>query len=171
MEAGATTGARRGAMLEAGSTAPDFELTDDQGRRVRLRDFRGRRVVLYFYPKDGTPGCTREACSFRDVHAELQRAGVVVLGVSPDTPQSHAAFRQRHGLPFPLLSDPEGKVAQAYGAWAQKNLYGRKRWGVARTTFLVGPDGRVERVWRRVRPDGHGEEVLAAVRGEPGGSS
>jgi peroxiredoxin Q/BCP len=152
-------------MLEAGAQAPDFELVDHQGQRIRLRDLRGKRVVLYFYPRDGTPGCTREACSFRDVYAKLQKAGVVVLGVSPDPPESHARFRERHRLPFPLLSDPEGKVAQAYGAWAQKTLYGRKRWGVARTTFLVGPDGRVERVWRRVKPDGHGEEVLAALQG------
>ncbi len=152
-------------MLESGAQAPDFELLDHQGQRVRLRDLRGKRVVLYFYPRDGTPGCTREACSFRDVYAKLQQAGVVVLGVSPDPPQSHARFRERHSLPFPLLSDPEGKVAQAYGAWAQKTLYGRKRWGVARTTFLVGPDGRVERVWRRVKPDGHGEEVLAVLQG------
>jgi peroxiredoxin Q/BCP len=152
-------------MLEAGAQAPDFELVDHRGQRIRLRDLRGKRVVLYFYPRDGTPGCTREACSFRDVYAKLQKAGVVVLGVSPDPPESHARFRQRHRLPFPLLSDPEGKVAQAYGAWAQKTLYGRKRWGVARTTFLVGPDGRVERVWRRVKPDGHGEEVLAALQG------
>jgi len=152
-------------MLEAGAQAPDFELLDHQGQRIRLRDLRGKRVVLYFYPRDGTPGCTREACSFRDVYAKLQKAGVVVLGVSPDPPESHARFRERHRLPFPLLSDPEGKVAQAYGAWAQKTLYGRKRWGVARTTFLVGPDGTVERVWRRVKPDGHGEEVLAALQG------
>ncbi|MCS7236553.1 MAG: thioredoxin-dependent thiol peroxidase [Armatimonadota bacterium] len=156
-------------MLEPGAVAPDFELVDHQGQHVRLRDFRGRRVVLYFYPKDGTPGCTREACSFRDVHQELQRAGVVVLGVSPDSPQSHARFRERHGLPFPLLSDPEGKVAQAYGAWAQKTLYGRKRWGVARTTFLIGADGKVEQVWRRVRPDGHGQEVLTALQEGAGG--
>ncbi len=151
-------------MVEPGAPAPDFELLDHQGQRVRLRDFQGRRVVLYFYPRDGTPGCTREACSFRDVHARLQRAGAVVLGVSPDSPQSHARFRERYRLPFPLLSDPDGKVAQAYGAWEEKTLYGRKRWGVARTTFLIGPDGRVERVWRRVKPDGHGEEVLAALR-------
>ncbi len=156
-------------MLEAGAQAPDFELLDHQGQRIRLRDLRGKRVVLYFYPRDGTPGCTREACSFRDVYAKLQKAGVVVLGVSPDPPESHARFRERHHLPFPLLSDPEGKVAQAYGAWAQKTLYGRKRWGVARTTFLVGPDGTVERVWRRVKPDGHGEEVLAALQGTPRG--
>ena len=156
-------------MLEAGAQAPDFELLDHQGQRIRLRDLRGKRVVLYFYPRDGTPGCTREACSFRDVYAKLQKAGVVVLGVSPDPPESHARFRERHRLPFPLLSDPEGKVAQAYGAWAQKTLYGRKRWGVARTTFLVGPDGTVERVWRRVKPDGHGEEVLAALQGTAGG--
>ncbi len=152
-------------MLEAGKNAPDFALPDHQGQTVRLRDFRGKRVVLYFYPRDGTPGCTREACSFRDAHTRLVRAGVVVLGVSPDSPESHRKFRERHGLPFPLLSDPEGKVAQAYGAWAEKTLYGRKRWGVARSTFLIGPDGRVERVWRRVKPDGHAEEVLQAIQG------
>lgn len=151
-------------MVEAGAQAPDFELVDHQGQTVRLRDFRGRRVVLYFYPKDGTPGCTREACSFRDVYGRLQRVGVVVLGVSPDPPESHGRFRERYGLPFPLLSDPGGKVAQAYGAWAEKTQFGRKRWGVARTTFLIGPDGKVERVWRRVKPDGHGEEVLEALK-------
>lgn len=151
-------------MVEAGAQAPDFELVDHQGHTVRLRDFRGRRVVLYFYPKDGTPGCTREACSFRDVYGRLQKAGVVVLGVSPDPPESHGRFRERYGLPFPLLSDPGGKVAQAYGAWAEKTQFGRKRWGVARTTFLIGPDGKVERVWRRVKPDGHGEEVLEVLK-------
>lgn len=151
-------------MVEAGAQAPDFELVDHQGHTVRLRDFRGRRVVLYFYPKDGTPGCTREACSFRDVYGRLQRVGAVVLGVSPDPPESHGRFCERYGLPFPLLSDPGGKVAQAYGAWAEKTQFGRKRWGVARTTFLIGPDGKVERVWRRVKPDGHGEEVLEALK-------
>lgn len=150
-------------MVEPGAQAPDFELLDHRGQTVRLGEFRGRRVALYFYPKDGTPGCTREACSFRDVYGKLERVGVVVLGVSPDPPDSHARFRERHRLPFPLLSDPGGKVAQAYGAWAEKTLYGRKRWGVARSTFLIGPDGRVERVWRRVKPDRHGEEVLEAV--------
>ncbi|MER3455580.1 MAG: thioredoxin-dependent thiol peroxidase [candidate division GAL15 bacterium] len=153
-------------MLEPGAPAPEFELVDQAGQRVRLRDFRGRRVVLYFYPKDGTPGCTREACSFRDVHGQLQRAGVVVLGVSPDSPESHTRFRERHNLPFPLLSDPQGQAARVYGAWGQKTMYGRKRWGVVRTTFLIGPDGRIERVWRRVRPDGHGAEVLAALQAE-----
>lgn len=151
-------------MPDVGERAPDFEAVDHEGRRVRLRDFPGRRVVLYFYPKDGTPGCTREACSFRDVHAELQRVGVVVLAVSPDPPDSHRRFRERHSLPFPLLSDQDHRIAQAYGVWAQKNFYGKKVWGVARTTFLIGPDGRVERVWRRVKPDRHGEEVLQALR-------
>lgn len=151
-------------MVEAGEQAPDFEAVDQEGRRVRLRDFRGRRVVLYFYPRDGTPGCTREACSFRDVHRDLQREGVVVLGVSPDPPDSHRRFREKHRLPFSLLSDEDHRIAQAYGVWAEKNSYGKKVWGVARTTFLVGPDGRVERVWRRVKPDRHGEEVLEVLR-------
>jgi peroxiredoxin Q/BCP len=151
-------------MPEAGDRAPDFEAVDHEGHRVRLSDFRGRRVVLYFYPKDGTPGCTKEACSFRDVHADLQRAGLVVLGVSPDPPDSHRRFREKHSLPFPLLSDEDHRIAQAYGVWSEKNFYGKKLWGVARTTFLVGPDGRVERVWRRVKPDRHGKEVLQALR-------
>lgn len=151
-------------MPEVGEVAPDFEAVDHEGRPVRLSDFRGRRVVLYFYPKDGTPGCTKEACSFRDVHAEIQQAGVVVLGISPDPPESHRRFRQRHGLQFPLLSDGDHRVAQAYGVWVKKNFYGKKLWGVARTTFLIGPDGRVERVWRRVKPNRHGQEVFQALR-------
>jgi peroxiredoxin Q/BCP len=151
-------------MLEVGRPAPDFALKDASGTIVRLADLRGRKVVLYFYPKDMTPGCTREACDFRDRHAMLQAAGAVLLGVSPDSERSHARFAQKHGLPFPLLADPGGAVAAAYGVWKEKTLYGRTYMGVERTTVLIDEEGRLARVWPKVRVAGHAGEVLAALR-------
>lgn len=150
--------------LEAGDPAPAFDLLDHDGTRHRLADYRGRTVVLYFYPKDDTPGCTTEACSFRDVDAELQAAGVAVLGVSTDTAESHRRFRAKHDLGFPLLVDEGATVATAYGAWGEKVLYGRTFIGMIRSTFIIGPDGRLLRVWKRARATGHGEVVLAAIR-------
>ncbi len=149
--------------LKPGDAAPDFDLPSDSGARVRLRDLRGKRVVLYFYPKDDTPGCTTEACSFRDAWSELERRGVVVLGVSKDSPKSHLRFKQKYGLPFTLLSDEDHAVADAYGVWGPKKFMGREYEGMDRATFLIGPDGRIEAVWPRVKPEGHAEEVLAAV--------
>ncbi len=150
--------------LEAGDPAPDFTLPTGDGGQVSLSDFRGQReVVLYFYPRDDTPGCTLEACSFRDNLAALAERGAVVLGVSPDTARSHARFSEKFGLNFPLLADEGAKVSQAYGVWVQKSRYGRTYMGVERSTFLIGKDGRIRRIWRKVSPKGHAEEVLAAL--------
>lgn len=149
--------------LKPGDAAPDFDLPSESGARVRLRDLRGKRVVLYFYPKDDTPGCTTEACSFRDAWSELERRGVVVLGVSKDSPKSHLRFKEKYGLPFTLLSDEDHAVADAYGVWGPKKFMGREYEGMDRATFLIGPDGRIEAVWPKVKPEGHAEEVLAAV--------
>lgn len=150
-------------MVEEGQPAPDFELTSDTGEVVRLSDLRGRPVVLYFYPRDDTPGCTRQACGFRDAYAAFEERGAAILGVSPDDGASHASFRERHDLPFTLLSDPDRKVAEAYGVWREKTLYGKKRLGIVRSTFVIDPDGVVVRAMRGVRPDGHAERVLAAL--------
>lgn len=148
-------------MLHEGDVAPEFELESDAGRHVRLGDLRGRRVVLYFYPKDDTSGCTTEACGFRDVRDELDARDAVVLGVSPDSRESHARFRSKYGLNFTLLADPERTAARAYGVWGVKKMYGREYEGVHRTTFVIGPDGRVERIYRKVKPASHAAEVLA----------
>lgn len=150
-------------MIREGEPAPEFELESDEGETVRLEDLRGRRVVLYFYPKDDTSGCTKEACGFRDVLPGLEEEDVTVLGVSPDDIGSHQRFKNKYDLNFPLLADPEGRVARKYGAWGTKNLYGRQVEGILRTTFLIGPDGRVERVWEKVKPDRHAEEVVEAL--------
>jgi len=150
-------------MVEEGKPAPDFELTTDPGERVKLSDFRGRPVVLYFYPKDDTPGCTREACGFRDVYSEFEQRGAVVLGVSPDDEASHVRFKEKYSLPFTLLADPEHKAAQKYGAWGEKNFGGRKYMGVKRSTFVIDADGKVVKTMRNVKPDGHPEKVLQAL--------
>lgn len=147
-------------MIEAGDAAPEFELATDEGETVRLADLHGRRVVLFFYPKDDTGGCTKEACGFRDARAEFAEAGDVLLGVSPDDVESHRRFRDKFDLNFPLLADPEHEVADAYGVWGAKKLYGREYEGIHRTTFVIGPDGRVERVYRNVKPDGHAAAIL-----------
>ena len=150
--------------LAAGDPAPPFALPDQDGAVHRLEDYAGRILVLYFYPRDFTPGCTAEACSFRDAHAELAAAGAAVLGVSTDDADSHRRFREEHGLPFPLLADAGAEVATRYGAWGERTLYGRVSVGMARATFAVGPDGRLLRVWKRARAAGHGEAVLRALR-------
>lgn len=147
-----------------GQPAPDFELPDAEGRMVRLSDFRGRKVVLYFYPKDMTPGCTEEACAFRDAEAEFAKCNAVVLGVSADPVESHAKFAARHHLPFPLLSDPEHKVCERYGVWQEKKLYGKTFMGIVRSTFLIGEDGTLLKEWRGVRVKGHVGEVLEYCR-------
>ena len=153
-------------MLKIGDLAPDFELPDGQGGRVRLSAFRGRRVVLYFYPKDQTPGCTQQACELRDRYADLKAAGVVLLGVSPDSAASHGKFAGKHALPFPLLSDEEQAVATAYGVWKEKSMYGRTFMGIERTTFLIDEEGRIAVIWPKVKVPGHGEAVLAVVRAD-----
>jgi peroxiredoxin Q/BCP len=153
-------------MPQVGQPAPDFELLDDEGRRHRLADRRGHYTVVYFYPADDTPGCTAEACSFRDAHASFSDADTEVWGISPQGPASKAAFRARYGLPFTLLADVDHAVASAYGAWGTKQNYGRTYEGVLRTSFLVGPNGRVARVWQNVKPDGHAAQVLAALTEE-----
>jgi peroxiredoxin Q/BCP len=147
-----------------GQTAPAFTLTADNGAKVKLADFLGRPVVLYFYPKDDTPGCTKEACAFRDRKREMEKLGAVVLGVSPDDAASHAAFRDKYQLNFPLLADPDHAVAEKYGAWREKNMYGKKSMGVQRSTYLIDPEGKVAKVWKRVQVDGHDEQVLEALR-------
>ncbi|HET6643249.1 MAG TPA: thioredoxin-dependent thiol peroxidase [Gaiellaceae bacterium] len=150
-------------MVEEGQEAPDFELTSDAGERVRLSQFRGRPVVLYFYPKDDTPGCTAQACGIRDSYDDFEQQGAVVLGVSPDEESSHVKFKQKYGLPFTLLADPEHEVAEQYGVWGEKNYMGKTYWGVERSTFLIDEDGRIAKVMRRVKPDTHAERVLAAL--------
>ena len=144
--------------------APDFHLKDQNGQDVRLSQFRGQHVVLYFYPKDNTPGCTQEACDFRDEHSALRAAGAVVLGVSPDSAASHQKFISKYSLPFPLLVDEGHAVADAYGVWGEKSLYGRTFMGLVRATFLIDPKGRVARVWPKVKVAGHVQEILQALR-------
>jgi peroxiredoxin Q/BCP len=149
--------------LEAGDRAPAFALRDQDGQTHRLKDYAGRTVVLYFYPRDDTPGCTKEACSFRDEHAAITGEGAAVLGVSTDDAESHQRFRVKHDLPFPLLVDEDARVATSYGAWGEKTLYGRKSIGMTRSTFIIGPDGRLLRVWKRAKAAGHGEVVRKAL--------
>lgn len=151
-------------MVEEGKPAPDFELTSDSGERVRLSGLRGQPVVLYFYPKDDTPGCTKQACDIRDAWADFERAGAVVLGVSPDGEASHAKFKAKYDLPFPLLADDGHEVSEAYGVWKERSFAGRKYMGVERSTFVIGPDGTVTRVMRKVDPKTHADEVLAVLR-------
>jgi peroxiredoxin Q/BCP len=150
-------------MLEAGAKAPRFTLPSDEGRTVSLNDLKGKKVVLYFYPKDDTSGCTAQACEFRDNWKSVQAAGAVVLGVSPDGVTSHGKFKAKYQLPFPLLADEDHAVAEAYGAWGEKSMYGRKYHGILRTTFVIGADGRIEKVFQKVKPKGHAAEVLAAL--------
>lgn len=150
-------------MIEEGKPAPEFALPDAQGKMVRLSDFVGKTVVLYFYPKDDTPGCTTEACEFRDDYAVFGKRDVVILGVSPDTSASHARFATKYELPFPLLADPDHAVAEAYGVWKQKSAYGRLFRGIERTTVVIDPSGRIRRIFRRVRPRGHSAAVLEAL--------
>ena len=153
-----------GDWIEAGERAPAFTLTADDGSKVRLSDLKGRSVVVYFYPRDDTPGCTREACSFRDQQAQLKKLGAVVLGISTDSTTSHEKFRDKYRLNFPLLSDENHAVAEKYGAWREKNMYGKKSMGIQRSTYLVDADGKVVKVWKAVKVDGHDEQVLAALR-------
>jgi peroxiredoxin Q/BCP len=151
--------------IEEGVKAPAFSLPADDGSKVKLSDLKGRPVVLYFYPADDTPGCTREACAFRDRAAELKKLGAALLGVSPDDVKSHVKFRDKFQLNFPLLADTDHQLAEKYGAWREKNMYGKKSMGVQRSTFLIDKEGKVAKVWKRVQVDGHDEQVLEALRG------
>jgi peroxiredoxin Q/BCP len=147
-----------------GKKAPEFKLAGSQGIDVALKDFKGKTVVLYFYPKDDTPGCTREACDFRDAARKFTTAKAVVLGVSPDSLKAHDKFIAKFDLPFTLLADPDHAVAEKYGVWVEKSMYGRKYMGIERSTFVIGPDGKVKAEWRKVKVDGHVDEVLAATK-------
>ena len=150
--------------LEVGDKAPALSLPDQSGEPVSLKDFSGKQVVLYFYPKDDTPGCTVEACNFRDDYSAYQEAGVVILGVSPDTAKSHTRFKNKFSLPFPLLADADHKIAEAYGVWGPKKFMGKSYDGIYRTTFLIGPSGDILKVFEKVKPDGHSLQVLAALK-------
>ena len=150
--------------LSENSPAPEFSLADENGVTRSLADYRGKAVVLYFYPKDDTPGCTTEACAFRDDYSAYEAAGVVILGVSPDTSKSHTKFKEKFHLPFTLLADVEHKVCELYGAWGLKKFMGKEYDGVLRSTFLIGPDGTLLKVWEGVKPDGHSAQVLAVLK-------
>jgi peroxiredoxin Q/BCP len=150
--------------VEAGQPAPEFNLPTAGGGRARLGDFRGRPLILYFYPKDDTPGCTKEAQGFAEAYPEFQAAGIEVVGVSKDGPASHDKFKAKYELPFTLASDEEGKASEAYGTWVQKSMYGRKYMGMERATFLIDKEGVVRHIWRKVKVPGHVEEVLAAAQ-------
>lgn len=149
--------------LTAGNKAPDFDLMDNDGKLHKLSDYQGKTIVVYFYPKDDTPGCTKEACSFRDAYADFREAGVEVIGISPDNEKSHNKFIQKYELPFVLLSDTDHHVCEAFGVWGLKKYMGREYEGVYRTTFIIGPDGLIKKVFEDVKPADHSQEVLAAV--------
>ena|SRR5437879_1086619 len=150
-------------MVREGDLAPDFTLRSDSGEEVSLSSLRGRLVVLYFYPRDDTPGCTAQACGIRDVYAEFERAGAIVLGISPDSEAKHLKFKEKYDLPFTLVADPEHEVAERYGVWGEKRYAGRTYMGVSRTTFLIAADGTVAKVMHDVKPDTHADDVLAAL--------
>jgi thioredoxin-dependent peroxiredoxin len=149
--------------LKEGDRAPEFTATGSGGGRISLADFKGQNVVLYFYPKDDTPGCTKEACSFRDGFAALREKGVVVLGVSTDSVKAHDRFVEKYKLPFTLLADEDKRIVQAYGVWGQKSMMGRKYMGTHRVTFLIGPDAKIRKIWPQVKPEDHAQEILAAI--------
>jgi peroxiredoxin Q/BCP len=152
-------------MVEVGKPAPDFELASDTGEHVRLASLRGSPVVLYFYPRDDTPGCTAQACGIRDAFADFQSRGAVVLGVSPDTEASHRRFKEKYGLPFTLLADPGHEVAEQYGVWVEKARFGKRSMAIERSTFVIAPDGTIAKVLRSVDPRTHADDVLAALAG------
>jgi len=153
------------AWLEEGKKAPAFSLKDDQGQTVKLSELKGKPVVVYFYPKDDTPGCTKEACAFRDRKDEIAALGAVVLGLSPDDSLSHQKFRDKYELNFPLLVDTDHKVAEKFGAWREKNMYGKKSMGIQRSTFVIDANGVVAKVWKRVKVEGHDQQVIDVIEG------
>jgi len=150
--------------MEINDKAPQFSSLDQNGEKISFRDFHGKWVVLYFYPRADTPGCTLEACSFRDSFKKLEKSGAIVLGVSPDKPEAQKKFQQKYELPFTLIADADKKIANSYGVIQEKNMYGKKVMGVARTTFIVGPDGRIKHIFRKVKPEGHADEVLEYLK-------
>ncbi|TWT83262.1 putative peroxiredoxin bcp [Planctomycetes bacterium CA13] len=150
--------------IEAGQKAPAFTLKDDSGSKVKLADLKGNPVVVYFYPRDDTPGCTKEACAFRDRYDEMKKLGIQLLGVSCDTAESHTKFREKYTLPFPLLVDADHAMSEKYGAWREKNMYGKKSMGIQRSTYLIDAQGKVVHVWKRVKVDGHDQQVIDAVK-------
>lgn len=150
-------------MLKEGAKAPAFTLCDQNGQKVSLKDFKGKTVILYFYPKDMTPGCTQEACDFRDGAAKWKKKKAVVLGVSRDSQERHQKFIAKYELNFPLLADEDGKVCEAYGVWQQKSLYGKKFMGIVRSTFVIGPDGKIQKIFDKVKVKGHSDAVFAAL--------
>jgi peroxiredoxin Q/BCP len=151
------------ALLDVGDKAPAFKTTNQDGEPVSLSDFKGRKVALYFYPKDDTPGCTKEACSFRDGWSKFRKRGLTVLGVSTDDEKSHRKFADKFSLPFPLLADTDRAIVKAYGVWGEKSMYGRKYMGTHRVTYLIDEKGKIAAVWPKVKPDGHADEVLEAA--------
>ena len=150
-------------MLKAGDQAPDFKAATDGGETVSLKDFRGKKVILYFYPKDNTPGCTQEACDFRDSIGRFKKKDVVVLGVSPDSIESHKKFKAKFELPFPLLADEDHKIAEAYGAWGEKSMYGKKFMGIIRSTFVIDEKGKIAEAFEKVKVDGHVDQLLGKL--------
>lgn len=150
-------------MIEVGDTAPDFTLPNEEGREVGLKEYEGKRVIIYFYPKDNTPGCTKEACSIRDSFSAITDKDAVVLGISADTADSHKKFKEKNGLPFTLLSDPEKKVIKAFGAWGTKKMYGKEYEGIMRYTYVIAPNGTVEKVFKKVKTAEHGTELLGVL--------
>ncbi|SKC84319.1 thioredoxin-dependent thiol peroxidase [Maledivibacter halophilus] len=150
-------------MLKIGDKAPDFTLKNEENQDIALSDFKGKKVVLYFYPKDNTPGCTKEACSFRDVYDDILEAGAVVIGISKDSVKAHKKFKDKYELPFYLLSDPEHEVIESYGVWQEKKMFGKVYMGIVRSTFIIDKDGIIEKVYPKVKPNEHGEEILKAL--------
>ena len=150
--------------LAIGDQAPELSILDQDGKLVTLKSLKGKQVVLYFYPKDDTPGCTRESCDFRDTESQIMRAGGTIVGVSLDGQESHQKFIKKFGLPFPLLSDESAAVSKAYGVYKEKNMYGKKYWGIERSTFVIDAEGKVKAIFRKVKVDGHADEVLAALK-------
>ena len=150
--------------MKINDKAPAIHTTDEDGKEVALTDYLGKTVVLYFYPKADTPGCTKEACGFRDTYSKIKKTGVVLLGISADTAASQKKFQNKFSLPFPLLADPDKKIAEKFGVVKEKNMYGRKVMGIARTTFVIGPDGKINHIFNNVKPEGHAEEVLEYLK-------
>ena len=150
--------------LTIGDKAPELSLPDQDGKKVTVKEFKGKQVVLYFYPKDDTPGCTKESCEFRDLESQFLRAGAAIVGVSLDGKESHQKFIKKFGLPFPLLSDEDAAVSKAYGVYKEKNMYGKMYWGIERSTFVIDAEGKLKAIFRKVKVDGHGDEVLTALK-------
>lgn len=150
-------------MVKEGNKAPAFNLESTAGEKIALKDFTGKTVVLYFYPKDNTSGCTKEACDFRDDFSKYKRKGAIILGISPDSAKSHQKFTEKFSLPFPLLVDSDHKIAEKYGVWVEKSMYGKKYFGIERSTFIIGPDGRIQKIYRKVKVDGHSDAILTEI--------